>query len=62
MPVLYHVVGRVRNDGSETAYYVKVVVSLYDRWGRIWNANLAYAKPSREAPGMTATIDLPIDY
>jgi hypothetical protein len=59
---LYHVIGRVRNDGTATAYYVKVVVSLYDPLGKISNANFTYTEPSRIAPGMTATFDCIFDY
>lgn len=59
---LYHVVGTLRNDGSATAYYVKVVVSLYDALGKISNANFAYARPSRIAPGMTASFDCVFEY
>ena len=59
---LYHVVGTIRNDGTATAYYVKVVVSLYDQLGKIWNANFAHTEPSRIAPGMTASFDCPFEY
>lgn len=59
---LYHVVGTLRNDGSTTAYYVKVVVSLYDSLGKISNANFAYTQPSRIAPGMTASFDCVFEY
>jgi catechol 2,3-dioxygenase-like lactoylglutathione lyase family enzyme len=59
---LYHVVGTVRNEGTTTANYVKIVVSLYDQWGRIENANFAYTTPSRIAPGMTASFDCPFEY
>jgi hypothetical protein len=59
---LYHVVGTIRNDGTATAYYVKVVVSLYDSIGKISNANFAHTEPSRIAPGMTASFDCSFDY
>lgn len=59
---LYHVVGTIRNDGTATAYYVKIVVSLYDSLGKISNANFAHTEPSRIAPGMTASFDCPFDY
>ena len=59
---LYHVVGTLRNDGTTTAYYVKIVVSLYDSLGRIFNAGFAYAEPSRIAPGMTASFDCVFDH
>lgn len=59
---LYHVFGRVRNDGTMSAYYVKVVISLYDSLGKMSNANFTYTEPSRIAPGMTASFDCTFDY
>jgi len=59
---LYHVVGTLRNDGLTTPYYVRVVVSLYDSFGRISNAGFVYAKPSRVPPGTAATFDCPFEY
>lgn len=59
---LYHLVGTLRNDGTATAYYVKVVISLYDSLGRISNANVTHAEPLRIAPGMTASFDCPFEY
>jgi len=59
---LYHVVGTLRNDGLTTPYYVRVVVSLYDSFGRISNAGFVYARPSRVPPGTAATFDCPFEY
>jgi hypothetical protein len=59
---LYHVVGTLRNDGLTTPYYVRVVVSLYDSFGRISNAGFAYARPSRIPPGTAASFDCPFEY
>jgi hypothetical protein len=59
---LYHVVGTIRNDGLTTLYYVGVVVSLYDSFGRISNAGLTHATPSRIAPGTAASFDCPFEY
>ena len=54
---LYHVLGTIKNDGLTTAYYVGVVVSLYDSFGKISNAGLAHASPSRIPPGTAASFD-----
>jgi len=59
---LYHVAGTLRNDGTTTAYYVKVVVSLYDSLSKIFNASFAYTEPSRIAPGMSASFDCAFDH
>jgi hypothetical protein len=59
---LYHVVGTIRNDGTATTYYVKVVVSLYDPLGKVSNASFTYIEPSRIAPGMTASFDCSFEY
>jgi hypothetical protein len=59
---LYHVVGTIKNDGLTTAYYVRVVVSLYDSFGKISNAGFAYATPSRVPPGRTASFDAVFEY
>jgi len=59
---LYHVVGTIKNDGLTTAYYVRVVVCLYDSFGKISNAGFAYATPSRITPGRTASFDSLFEY
>lgn len=59
---LYHVVGTIRNDGLTTPYYVRVVVSLYDSFGKISNAGFTYARPSRIPPGTAASFDCPFEY
>ena len=59
---LYHVVGTLRNDGLTTPYYVKVVVSLYDSFGKISNAGFTHARPSRIPPGTAASFDCPFEY
>jgi hypothetical protein len=59
---LYHVVGTIKNDGLTTAYYVGVVVSLYDSFGRISNAGFAHATPSRIPPGTAASFDCPFEH
>lgn len=59
---LYHVVGTIRNDGLTTADYLRVVVSLYDSFGKISNAGFAYAQPSRIPPGAVGSFDCPFEY
>ncbi|MDH4208622.1 MAG: fibronectin type III domain-containing protein [Anaerolineae bacterium] len=58
----YHVVGTIRNDGLTTADYLRVVVSLYDSFGKISNAGFAYAQPPRIPPGATGFFDCPFEY
>jgi hypothetical protein len=59
---LYRVVGTLKNDGLTTAYYVSVVVSLYDSFGKISNAGFAHANPSRIPPGTAASFDCPFEH
>jgi hypothetical protein len=58
----YHVVGTIKNEGLGTAYYVRVVVCLYDSLGKVSNAGFAYATPSRIPPGRTASFDSLFEY
>jgi len=59
---LYHVLGTIKNDGLTTAYYVGVVVSLYDSFGKVSNAGFAHASPSRVPPGTAASFDCSFEY
>jgi hypothetical protein len=59
---LYHVVGTIRNDGLATGDYLRVVVTLYDAFGKISNAGFAYVRPSQVAPGATGTFDCLFEY
>ncbi|HEM61620.1 MAG TPA: fibronectin type III domain-containing protein [Chloroflexi bacterium] len=59
---LYHVVGTVRNDGLTAADHARVVVSLYDPFGKIANAGFAYVQPTHMPPGTVGRFDCVFDY
>jgi hypothetical protein len=59
---LYHVVGTIKNEGLITADYTRVVVSLYDSFGKIANAGFAYVQPSSIPPGTTGRFDCLFDH
>ena len=40
------VVGEVKNKGSETSNYTKVIVTLYDSTGKVIYADFTYTSPS----------------
>jgi len=59
---LYHVVGTVRNDGLIAADHARVVVSLYDSFGKIANAGFAYVQPTHMPPGTLGRFDCVFEY
>jgi hypothetical protein len=58
----YHVTGTVLNGGSLTSRLAQVVVTLYDKWGKIVNTNFAYTNPSTIAEGFEAGFDCSFNY
>lgn len=58
----YHVTGTVINGGSRATRLAQVVVTLYDKWGKIVNAGFAYTDPSSVRIGSEATFDCPFSY
>jgi hypothetical protein len=58
----YHVTGEVENSGQRTADRVQVIVTLYDKWGKIVNAGFVYSEPRRVRPGEKAAFDCPFNY
>jgi hypothetical protein len=58
----YHVTGEVENTGQRTADRVQVVVTLYDKWGKIVNAGFVYSEPRRVRPGEKAAFDCSFNY
>jgi len=58
----YHVTGEVENTGQRTADRVQVVVTLYDKWGKIVNAGFVYTEPRRVRPGEKAAFDCSFNY
>lgn len=53
----YHVVGQVRNRGSQSVPYGRVNVVLYDPWGKVINVGFAYTTPRRLEPQDRADFD-----
>jgi hypothetical protein len=58
----YHVTGEVENTGPRTADRVQVIVTLYDKWGKIVNAGFVYSAPRRVRPGERAAFDCSFNY
>jgi hypothetical protein len=58
----YHVTGTVLNGGSLTSRLAQVVVTLYDKWGKIVNTGFAYTNPSTIAEGFEASFDCSFSY
>ena len=58
----YHVTGEVKNTGQRTADRVQVIVTLYDKWGKIVNAGFVYSEPRRVRPGEKAVFDCSFNY
>ena len=58
----YHVTGEVENTGQRTADRVQVIVTLYDKWGKIVNAGFVYSAPRRVRPGEKAAFDCSFNY
>ncbi len=58
----YHVAGEIENAGQRTANRVQVIVTLYDKWGKIVNAGFVYSEPRRVRPGEKAAFDCSFNY
>lgn len=58
----YHISGEVKNNGERPASFVQVVVSLYDKWGKIINAGFVYTQPPTIEPGEKASFDCSFAY
>jgi hypothetical protein len=58
----YHITGEVENSGPRTADRVQVIVTLYDKWGKIVNAGFVYSAPQRVRPGEKAAFDCSFNY
>jgi hypothetical protein len=58
----YHVTGQVENTGQRTADRVQVIVTLYDKWGKIVNAGFVYSEPRPVRPGEKAAFDCSFNY
>lgn len=58
----YHVRGEVENTGPRTAERVQIIVTLYDKWGKIINAGFVYSEPQSIRPGEKAAFDCSFNY
>lgn len=58
----YHVAGVIENQGDRRAEQARVIVTLYDRAGRVVNVGFAYPQPSSLSPGARADFDVTFTY
>lgn len=53
-----HVVGEIKNIGTETANYVKVIATFYDEAGKVVAAEFTFSDPSDIEPGQKAPFEI----
>jgi hypothetical protein len=58
----YHVAGVIENRGARRIEQVRVIVTLYDRGGRVVNVGFAYPQPSALSPRDRADFDVAFTY
>ncbi|MEJ2555486.1 MAG: FxLYD domain-containing protein [Anaerolineae bacterium] len=58
----YHVAGVIENQGARRVEQARVIVTLYDRGGRVVNVGFAYPQPSSLAPGARADFEVTFTY
>jgi hypothetical protein len=58
----YHIAGVVQNRETQKVEQARIVVTLYDRGGRVINVGFAYPQPSALAPGDRADFDVTFTY
>ena len=58
----YHVTGQVANPTEQAIVSARAVVTLYDRWGQVVNAGIAYVNPFRLEPGESGSFDCVFGY
>jgi len=58
----YHVAGVVENTGERRVEQARVIVTLYDRGGRVVNVGFAYPRPASLLPGARADFDVTFAY
>lgn len=52
-----HVVGEVRNQGSTTVQWVKIITTFYDTQGDMTHTDFTYCMPKTLKPGQSCTFD-----
>ena len=57
----FHIVGKVTNQGSEKATFVKVSGALYNSSNAIVAAVFVYTDPQELEPGQTASFNIIVD-
>ena len=58
----YHIAGVVQNRETQKVEQARIIVTLYDRGGRVINVGFAYPQPSALAPGDRADFDVTFTY
>jgi hypothetical protein len=58
----YHVAGTVENGSARRVEQARVIVTLYDRGGRVVNVGFAYPRPTSLSPGTQADFDVTFAY
>ncbi len=58
----YHIAGVVQNRETQKVEQARVIVTLYDRGGRVINVGFAYPQPAALAPGDRADFDVTFTY
>jgi hypothetical protein len=58
----YHIAGVVQNRETQKVEQARIIVTLYDRAGRVINVGFAYPQPSALAPGDRADFDVTFTY
>lgn len=58
----YHVAGVIENPGSRRVEQARVIVTLYDRGGRVVNVGFAYPQPPSLSPSERADFDVAFTY
>jgi hypothetical protein len=58
----YHVAGVIENPSDRRVEQARVVVTLYDRAGRVVNVGFAYPQPSSLSPSDRADFDVTFNY
>lgn len=58
----YHVAGVIENGSGRRVEQAQVIVTLYDRAGRVVNVGFAYPRPSSLSPGARADFDVAFTY
>ena len=53
-----HVVGEIKNIGTGTANYVKVIATFYDEAGKVVAAEFTFSDPSDIEPGQKAPFEI----